>query len=187
MKLDRSMMIALVLVIIINICLIYSVVRLGRTNKITKEYLEMYRDKVSDLTIKYSILRFSDSLQHRSERNNEKIKLGNAPSSKALIFRVHSNDCNDCVRNSLLVLKKHHVDKLMPIVMYADYPNIKSFRSDFPDISYPVIIQNSLETDLPKVSKPYIFVYSPSSATATRYFYPNWRLMDAFEQYVNTL
>lgn len=106
-------------------------------------------------------------------------------SQPVLVLRIHTGDCNNCVKESLYLLKQQEVNKYFKIVVFADYPSLKSVSETFV-FDYPVYISPFLDADkLVDHHRPYYFVVSNSNMS--NFFIPEYDAMDLFKVYVEQL
>jgi hypothetical protein len=108
-----------------------------------------------------------------------------AVNKPVLVLRVHSGDCNNCVKESLHILTEKEVLKHFRIVVFADFPTLKSVQETFL-FDYPVYIVPQIGTDkIIENHKPYYFIVNKNKMY--HFFVPEWDAMDLFRTYIEQL
>ncbi len=102
-----------------------------------------------------------------------------------LVLRVHSGDCNNCVNESLHILKEKNVGNRFRIVVFANFPTIKAVQETFL-FDYPVYIVPQLVPDsIAGNHRPYYFI--ADKAQMSHFFVPEWDAMDLFKSYIDQI
>ena len=104
-----------------------------------------------------------------------------------LILRIHKNDCNPCVTQSLEVLAKRAGKLNYNVAVFADYSSEDAVKQNF-SFSYPVYIigKNDIEIDKKTDSRAYYFVLEKDNQLHN-VFMPQSGRMNLFEEYLDTL
>lgn len=107
-----------------------------------------------------------------------------------LFLRIHENNCNDCVEQTLRQLEglkengNGNGNGNVNIIVLAMYPNIESVKSNF-KITFPVILFREFEQDLIAKTRPYLFVLENNYMQNV--FFPDWEMPELLTNYVKSV
>ena len=106
-------------------------------------------------------------------------------SKPVLVLRVHSGDCNNCVNESLHILKEKAVINRFRIVVLANFSTRRSVEETFP-LDYPTYIVPQINSDsITGNHRPYYFIISEGKMS--HFFVPEWDAMDLFRTYISQM
>jgi hypothetical protein len=156
----KSNSLSYILLATLCIYLLGYVVILKRQINIQLQSEQIVLDRNLENENKYKTLVEHTDLTYKSMSLAKKISLKSIinPLSKGLptlILRVHSNDCNECVKYSLKMLSKLQINKKINLILLADYKTHDSVIKDFGQVNIPIILQGEIPLDLEKVTKPF--------------------------------
>jgi hypothetical protein len=101
-----------------------------------------------------------------------------------LIFRIHENNCNDCVEQALQKLEEVRRHRNINIIILAKYPSLSSVRLNF-KINFPTYIFRELKQDSLANTKPYFFVLK--NGKMENVFFPDWEMPELLSNYIGRL
>jgi hypothetical protein len=101
-----------------------------------------------------------------------------------LIFRIHENNCNDCVEQALQKLEEVRRQRNINIIVLAKYPSLSSVSLNF-KINFPTYIFRELKQDSLANTKPYIFVLK--NGKMENVFFPDWEMPELLSNYIDRL
>lgn len=106
-----------------------------------------------------------------------------------LVLRVHPNNCNECVSQSLVYINRLIAkgdDLPFDLLVSTSYENLDLLRQDF-DLKFMSIkFTKRLELELDFTSKPYFFVVNPDGRISNL-FVPEYDMMELFIAYLNSI
>ena len=101
-----------------------------------------------------------------------------------LIFRIHENNCNDCVEKALLKLEEIKKQKKINIIVLAKYPSLPNVLQKF-EIHFPIYIYGDFKQDSIANTKPYFFVLK--NGKMENIFFPDWEMPELLSNYIDCL
>mgnify|MGYP003134196852 CR=1 FL=1 len=106
-----------------------------------------------------------------------------------LVLRIHENNCNDCVKQSLIYLNdiiKEKRDTSFNIAISTSYNNLDILRQDFDVKFLPVQQDIQLNLDIDFTSQPYVFLVS-RNGRVSNIFVPEFDSMELFVAYLQSI
>ncbi|WP_323757606.1 hypothetical protein [Roseivirga sp.] len=106
-----------------------------------------------------------------------------------LVLRIHENNCNDCVSQSLvhindLLKKKENIP--FDVVVSTSYQSINLLMQDFDLKFFPIQIDNTIDLEIDYTSQPYVFLIS-QEGLVSRVFVPEFDEMELFSAYLQSI
>lgn len=101
-----------------------------------------------------------------------------------LIFRIHENNCNDCVEQALQKLEEVRGQGNIKIIVLAKYPSLSSVSLNF-KINFPTYIFRYIKQDSLANTKPYFFVLK--NGKMENVFFPDWEMPELLSNYIDRL
>jgi hypothetical protein len=129
---------------------------------------------------------------HLAAQNIESTKLSDSLTpylksrSNLLILRVHENNCNDCVKESLMVMKKIQETTLVDCLIFANYPSVYAFKTSYPN-EFETFIVRQMVQDSATNTKPFLFFLEDINSPIRYAFVPEWDMTNLLEGYYNMI
>ncbi|WP_313258305.1 hypothetical protein [Sphingobacterium sp.] len=190
---------SLLLYLSISITLILSILLIVLVNNSNKyrNTIKVLRNEIADSEGKTQKLKELNSLSYSANniiRNNkidssfikEILKYKSNSKKKVLVFRIHENDCNECVNFSLTIIKKLKKEKNFEVLLLPNYKDLKRFDNEYGSTEYGILPISDFGLDLTGVSKPYLFIVDENFKVSS-VFFPNYLFMDQLEQYLKNV
>lgn len=190
---------SLLLYLSISITLILSILLIVLVNNSNKyrNTIKVLRNEIADSEGKTQKLKELNSLSYSANniiRNNkidssfikEILKYKSNSKKKVLVFRIHENDCNECVNFSLTIIKKLKKEKNFEVLLLPNYKDLKRFDNEYGSKEYGILPISDFGLDLTGVSKPYLFIVDENFKVSS-VFFPNYLFMDQLEQYLKNV
>ncbi len=102
-----------------------------------------------------------------------------------IVLRIHLNNCNDCVKESLKLMDKLSETTTLHSMVLANFPNKEALFAAFP-IKVPYILTEKIDQDSASSTKPYLFTVSSGKIISNVYL-PEWDMLDLLDGYYNEL
>lgn len=190
---------SLLLYLSISITLILSILLIVSVNNSNKyrNTIKVLRNEIADSEGKTQKLKELNSLSYSANniiRNNkidssfikEILKYKSNSKKKVLVFRIHENDCNECVNFSLTIIKKLKKEKNFEVLLLPNYKDLKRFDNEYGSTEYGILPISDFGLDLTGVSKPYLFIVDENFKVSS-VFFPNYLFMEQLEQYLKNV
>lgn len=190
---------SLLLYLSISITLILSILLIVSVNNSNKyrNTIKVLRNEIADSEGKTQKLKELNSLSYSANniiRNNkidssfikEILKYKSNSKKKVLVFRIHENDCNECVNFSLTIIKKLKKEKNFEVLLLPNYKDLKRFDNEYGSTEYGILSISDFGLDLTGVSKPYLFIVDENFKVSS-VFFPNYLFMEQLEQYLKNV
>ncbi|MFY0594262.1 hypothetical protein [Roseivirga sp.] len=190
MKKINKPLVAIILLVSLNAILI---IRLNSNGKYINELQQgivtinnnhLFAKEKNDKFISNSELRFTDA----NKKIHDFDSLLLIKKKPLLVLRIHENNCNDCVHQSLIHINELLTNNDLPfdVVVSSSYTNLDLLRQDF-DLKFLSVQKDkriNLELDL--TSQPYIF-YIAMDGRVSNLFVPEYDLMELFLAYLKSV
>lgn len=140
----------------------------GQKNKIVSDYQLAYAD-------------WGKSIDNYNEKFSENT-LG------ILVFRIHSNNCNECVSQSLKYINNFISESYTSIKIVISVTGdgaielIKMYDLELFEIQY----EDKINLDIDLTTKPYFFLVNKKGIVSD-IFIPEYDIMELFEAYINSI
>ena len=106
-----------------------------------------------------------------------------------LVLRIHENNCNDCVKQSLVYLNRLVAEKTKSpfnIAVSTSYNSIEALRQDFDVKFLPIHQIPEINLDMDFTLQPYVFLVS-REGFVSNVFVPEFDSMELFAAYLQSL
>lgn len=187
----RKISLPFIFIFILLLINIWSIIKLTKTNAAARELELLAASRKSELVSlqkDLNTLKQNMSLAFKAGSNKFRTVPGldslQRTEKKLLVLRVHQDNCNECVIQSLRALEEAKVS--LPVVLLANFPAVDGVVNNFGKTAYPIVLARRVSLDLPGVSNPYFFILN-GNGTVSDIFFPDWKLMDVFSKYIEAV
>ena len=106
-----------------------------------------------------------------------------------LVFRIHQNNCNDCVSQSLIhihELSTQNDNLPFNLVVSTNYRSVDLLRQDFNLKLLPVRYDDMIDLELDYTAQPY-FLLVDQEGRVSNMFVPEYDMMGLFKAYLKSV
>lgn len=106
-----------------------------------------------------------------------------------LVLRIHENNCNDCVSQSLVHINNLLVNKdeiPFDVVVSTSYKSIDLLMQDFDLKFLPIQTDDRIDLEIDYTSQPYVFVIN-REGIVSKIFTPEYDMMELFVAYLKSI
>lgn len=182
-----------ILILVIISLIVIDGIQLWNTVRIKNKYRELAflsNSKEEVLTVsKDRLQRVSADLISSQRIKSTRFELnliGEAKNAEAhLVLRVHINNCNDCVNQTLRRMEMLSKMKDVNPIVLANFPTAQAFKAIYPT-SLPVKIVGHISQDSISASKPYLMLVNRSGKIEDSLL-PEWDMLDILDSFFDLL
>jgi hypothetical protein len=184
------MKLGIVVIIILSALDVFFVMRLKSTSAQIEHLnfvLAAKEDQIKEITAKASYLNDNLIIGYNKFSISDSVISNLHLSKPLLILRIHSEDCNTCIAQSLKVLEIKANQLKYNVAVFADFPSENAVKHEF-SVRYPIFIigKNKIDIDKKAGASAYYFVLEKNNHLRD-IFMPQSGRMNLFEEYLNTL
>lgn len=185
MKFNKTKNVVIALLLVFNILLMLKIKIAIQDSDDLSFIINQKQNQIAKL--RYDTLRLKKNLIFSYFTIRNRFLSQTIDSLPALILRVHSNNCNECVSRSIKILNNFRSKLKYKILVFADYPTEDAVKSQF-QFDYPLrmVKMGEIAIDYKSGSEAYYFVLN-KSGLINNIFVPEWDMMNLFEKYLNSL